>query len=164
MGKRHATRQLAVQALFALDANPNTGPDGAVSSVWGEEGRPKGSRERLTALVAGTWERRAEIDEALESISRNWKLARMDRVDRSILRLGAYELIAQTDVPAPVAISEAVELAKEFGTPDSPSFVNGLLDKLARTFRADEVRPEPERPSEEKAKEEPQKERPEKEG
>ena len=129
-----------MQALFALDANPNTGPDGAVESVWSEDGRPKGARERLTAMVTGTWERRAEIDEALESISRNWKLTRMDRVDRSILRLAAYELMVQADVPAPVVMSEAVELAKEFGTPDSPSFVNGLLDKMARNLRADEVR------------------------
>lgn len=146
MGKRHATRQLAVQALFALDANPNTGPDGAVESVWSEDGRPRGARERLTAMVTGTWERRAEIDEALESISRNWKLTRMDRVDRSILRLAAFELMVQADVPAPVVMSEAVELAKEYGTPDSPSFVNGLLDKMARNLRADEVRPVAEKP------------------
>lgn len=140
MGKRHATRQLAVQALFALDANPNTGPEGAVESVWTEEGRPQGSRSRLSEMVTGAWERCEELDEAIESVSKNWKLYRMDRVDRSILRLAAFELMVKTDVPAPVVLHEAVELAKEFGTPDSPSFVNGLLDKVAHRFRADEVK------------------------
>ncbi len=64
----------------------------------------------------------------------------MDRVDRSILRLGAYELLDRPETPAPVILDESVELAKEFGTPESAGFVNGILDRIAREARPEEVR------------------------
>ena len=140
MGVRHATRQIAVQALFALDANPEGGVDTAVDAALLEAEGKRADTKRLTKVVEGAWEKREEIDAMIEEISRNWKLSRMDRVDRSILRLGVFELVADQTVPAPVVISEAVELAKEFGSPDSPSFINGLLDRVAREKRLGEVK------------------------
>lgn len=140
MGVRHATRQIAVQALFALDANPEGGVGTAIEAALKEAEGKRADTKRLAMMVEGTWDKRAEIDVMIEEISRNWKLSRMDRVDRSILRLGVFELVADQSVPAPVVISEAVELAKEFGSPDSPAFINGLLDRVAREKRLGEVR------------------------
>jgi len=82
-------------------------------------------------LVAAAGERAAEIDQLITASSRNWRLERMSRVDRNILRLGACELVAFRDVPVKVVINEAVELAKRFGTAESSAFVNGVLDRIA---------------------------------
>ena len=80
-------------------------------------------------LLQSTLEHRKETDEQLAALSRNWTLARMSPTDRSILRLAVSELL-YTDTPRSVAINEAVELAKKFGTKDSPAFVNGILDRV----------------------------------
>ena len=82
-------------------------------------------------LVAAATEKSAEIDELIVSASKNWRIDRMSRVDRNILRLGACELLAFRDVPVKVVINEAVELAKRFGTAESSAFVNGVLDRIA---------------------------------
>ena len=141
MGARHLTRRLAVQALYGLDANPAQGVRAAVTAAMSEEVDPEVyDPELLSTLVNGAWEKRKDIDRTIEGASKNWKLSRMDRVDRSILRLGIYEMMDQANVPAPVILSEAVELAKEFGAPDSPAFINGILDRIARDLRADEVK------------------------
>ena len=82
-------------------------------------------------LVSGVVEHWTQIDELIATYSQGWTLARMPAVDRSILRLGAYEVLYSTDVPEAVAISEWVGLATELSTDDSPKFVNGLLGRLA---------------------------------
>lgn len=141
MGVRHSTRRLAVQALYGLDANPVQGEETAIEAALSEEMDCESvDRAHLACLVGGAWARRQEIDRTIEKASKNWKLSRMDRVDRSILRLGIFEMLDQTGVPAPVILSEAVELAKEFGAPDSPAFINGILDRIARDLRAGEVK------------------------
>lgn len=141
MGMRHLARRLAVQALFGLDANPSQGEATAIEAALAEEeGAESVDRAHLETLVEGAWAKRREIDGTIEKASKNWKLSRMDRVDRSILRLGIFEMLDQTGVPAPVILSEAVELAKEFGAPDSPAFINGILDRIARDLRAGEVK------------------------
>ncbi|MEW6487359.1 MAG: transcription antitermination factor NusB [Thermodesulfobacteriota bacterium] len=137
MGSRHAARRLAAQALYALDMNPALTPFQAAEVVWAELGEGE-DREFLGRLVEGVWTHRAAVDAAIERHSRHWKLSRMDRVDRSILRLGTYELLRCPDVPAPVVVDESVELARELGTPESPAFVNGILDPVARGSRAAE--------------------------
>ena len=96
-------------------------------------------------LVRGVHSRRAEIDRLLAENSRGWTLDRMPAVDRNILRIGLYELLWGTEVPDPVAISEAVILARDLSTEASPAFVNGLLARLLElkpTMSLDEV-PEP---------------------
>ena len=82
-------------------------------------------------LVEGVHEHRARIDELLAEHSEGWALDRMPAVDRAVLRLGLYELLWAADVPDPVAIDEAVELAKSLSTDDSPRFVNGVLGRIA---------------------------------
>ncbi len=81
-------------------------------------------------LVRGVQAHRARIDELLAEHSHGWALARMPAVDRNVLRIGAYELLWQPGVPDAVAISEAVQLARDLSTEDSPAFVNGLLARL----------------------------------
>ena len=76
-----------------------------------------------------------KIDRTIEDLSTNWALDRMARVDLSLLRLAAYELMYREDVPASVAINEAIEVGKIYGTKDTPSFVNGVLDKIFRLYR-----------------------------
>jgi N utilization substance protein B len=81
-------------------------------------------------LVLGVTMRRGELDEYLETYSQGWTLERMPAVDRNVLRVGAWELLFNDDVPDGVAVAEAVNLAKELAGDDSPGFVNGLLGRL----------------------------------
>lgn len=76
-------------------------------------------------------EKIGEIDEMINSVSEGWKTRRMAKVDLTLLRLAVYEMKYDEDIPVKVAISEAVELAKQYGTDDSPAFINGVLAKLA---------------------------------
>ena len=76
-----------------------------------------------------------DIDVAIEQSADNWKMSRMAVVDRNILRIGAGEILYFDDVPSKVAINEAIELAKKFGDSESPRFVNGILDKIAKDHR-----------------------------
>jgi N utilization substance protein B len=89
-------------------------------------------------LVEGVRAHMAEIDEALEATAKRWRVERMPPVDRSILRLGLFELRYEPATPAPVVLSEAVRLAKTYSTQRSSAFVNGVLGTLAATERADE--------------------------
>src|SRR5574340_403086 len=82
------------------------------------------------ALVRGVAKHRRAIDETIERVSINWRLDRMAKVDRNVLRLAVYELL-ETDVPVKVAINEAIELGKKYGSESSGAFVNGVLDKVA---------------------------------
>lgn len=139
MGSRHASRRAAAQVLYALDMNPDLATREALERAV-EEGAGDVEPEFVAGLVERAWADRARLDSLVERFSHHWKVHRMDRVDRSILRLGAHELLECPDVPAPVILDESVELAKEFGTADSPGFVNGILDRIARDARPDEVR------------------------
>ena len=91
------------------------------------------TRKYAERLVVGVAKGRDEIDAAIQNISSRWRLTRMALVDRNLLRLGAYEITALKDeVPRKVAINEAVELAKRFGSAESRAFVNGILDRVGR--------------------------------
>jgi transcription antitermination protein NusB len=98
-------------------------------SALGADGGPP-VPEYAAELVRGVQAHRERIDELLASYAEGWTLDRMPAVDRNILRIGAYELLWADDVPDGVAISEAVQLARELSTDASPSFVNGLLARL----------------------------------
>ena len=105
---------------------------------------PEGARAFGKELVHGTVLHRSELDALLSEHATNWRISRMAAVDRNILRIGAYEL-TQTETPARVVLDEAIELARRFGDDPSPSFVNGVLDAVARAVgRADDRRGEAE--------------------
>jgi N utilization substance protein B len=132
-GSRRAGRAYALQLLYARDGDPSTDVAGAATS-WAEafdlEIDPV-AQAFARDLVAAAAERTQRLDELIAAASKNWRIDRMSRVDRNILRLGACELIAFRDVPVKVVINEAVELAKRFGTAESSAFVNGVLDRIA---------------------------------
>jgi N utilization substance protein B len=133
---------LALQALYALEMNAEATPGQVVESAWEESDAPEVDREFLEGLVTGAWKNVRALDQRVERYSQHWKISRMDRVDKSILRLAVYELLFSTETPGPVILNEGVELAKEFGTPESPSFVNGILDRIAREARPGEFNAE----------------------
>ncbi len=87
-------------------------------------------------LVRGVASHREQIDQIIDEFSTNWTLERMSRVDLAILRMATCELLFQQKTPASVVINEAVEVGKRYGTQETPSFVNGLLDKVARIYRS----------------------------
>lgn len=136
-GVRRMGRWFALQVLYALDLNPD---QDAVEVVNGyRAGFELDVDERSVSfahqLVVGALERRAEIDDVIQTASRNWRIERMSRVDRNILRLAASELMGSPEVPTKVVINEAVELAKRFGAAEAPAFVNGILDRIAQGVR-----------------------------
>ncbi|HEY0482818.1 MAG TPA: transcription antitermination factor NusB [Kofleriaceae bacterium] len=132
-GTRRTGRAYALQLLYARDGDPATDVAGAAAS-WAEafdlEIDP-GAQAFARELVAAASEHAVQIDALIGAASKNWRIDRMSRVDRNILRLGACELVAFGDVPVKVVINEAVELAKRFGTAESSAFVNGVLDRIA---------------------------------
>ena len=139
MGARRTARERALQALFQLDGEPAaTTAGGALESAWGASddegpGDPAAHSFALE-IVEGVRARLAEIDPLLERHSHNWRLERMSRIDRNVLRLGAWELKYRDDIPRKVTLNEAVELGKKFGNEESSGFINGLLDKIAATL------------------------------
>lgn len=117
--------------LFQLDLSGGT-PADVAEQFWstrpaGEDARPFADR-----LVFGVGERRAELDGWIAGAAAHWRLERMAVVDRNVLRLAVYELLAEPETPAAVIIDEAVEVAKKFGGSDSGSFINGILDAIRR--------------------------------
>lgn len=139
MASRHRGRRLALQALYALEMNPSTTLAEAIGQALAELEATDLGDEFAQGLAEGAWRARRELDRVIEGASRRWKIGRMDRVDVSLLRLGTHELLSAHDTPAAVILDEAVELAKEFGTPESSAFVNGILDRIARDARPGEV-------------------------
>lgn len=131
--QRHIGRQRAVQALFSFEAVTPDDLEQALAHFWASMDEKTSGEAKSFAeeLVRGVAERRAELDDAIQAQSENWRVERMARVDRNVLRLAALEIL-HTGTPGRVVINEAVELARTFGAEGSPAFVNGILDKLAR--------------------------------
>lgn len=130
MGARTTAREAALQMLFAIEAG-GTPVEEAILEFWRELPGDAEGRAYADAAVRGVRERLAELDERITRASKNWRLERMARVDRNLLRLGTWELVHQSEVPRAVVLDEAVELAKRFGTEESGAFVNGVLDRIA---------------------------------
>jgi N utilization substance protein B len=130
MGARSLGRESALQMLFAMEAGGGS-PERVIAAYWRETpGDPEG-RGFADAAVRGVSDDLDKIDEVIRKASTNWRLERMARVDRNVLRLGTFELLHEVDVPRAVILDEAVELAKKFGSEDSGAFVNGVLDRVA---------------------------------
>lgn len=96
---------------------------------------PADVRNFAEDLVRGVVNHLEEVDGTLNDMSTNWALERMARVDLALLRMGAFELMYRHDIPASAAINEAIEIGKRYGTKDTPSFINGILDRIARIHR-----------------------------
>jgi transcription antitermination factor NusB len=138
MGKRRRARELAIQVLFHMECNPGD-PGESFDRVCGSFGPPKEVRAYSREVVAGVWENKAALDRLIRRASKNWRVERMSRVDRNILRIAIYEVVYREDVPPKVSIDEAVELGKRYGTEESGAFINGILDHIYNELKAGEV-------------------------
>jgi len=130
MGSRRKGREAALQMLFQMDVS-GVGAEQAVQSFWAHLCASREGEAFANDLVRGWADQRDEIDQIIRDVSQHWRLERMAKVDRNILRLATYELMALDDVPRRVTLNEAVELAKRFGSEGSAGFVNGVLDRIA---------------------------------
>ncbi len=128
MSRRSRAREVAFQVLYEDDLNPRGNP-ALGDALLQRRLRTEDLVQFARGLVAGVRRNREEIDLLVEQAAANWSLSRMAATDRNVLRLGAYEIL-HSDTPDRVAINEAVELAKRFGSAQSAQFVNGILDRL----------------------------------
>jgi transcription antitermination protein NusB len=129
MPARSKARKRALDILYAAEMRGQE-PVAAIEAAIAEGEGP--TNPYTEALVRGVSEHRERIDELLGEYSQGWTLDRMPAVDRTALRIGAFELLYADDVPHPVAVAEAVALVRNLSTDDSPSFVNGVLGSLLR--------------------------------
>jgi N utilization substance protein B len=127
---RRELRKKVFQCLFELEFRPE-----AIEEIEGKldsEFLTSQEREFASNLIKGVWSKREILDEIISSHLKGWKLDRISPVEKSILRLGVYEIYFYKDTPSKVAINEAVELSKLFGKDSSPGFINGVLGAVLR--------------------------------
>jgi N utilization substance protein B len=138
LSSRTKSRKRAVDALFAADLRGVT-PSATLDEAFAENSDRQNQDEIFVyarAIVTGYDAHRDEVDAYLEAYSQGWSIERMPAVDRAIMRVATWEIIYNDDIPDAVAVNEAVELAKEYSTDDSPGFINGLLQKISSTKTA----------------------------
>lgn len=136
MGYRRQARELALQFLYGYELNRKEKKE-ALEEFRKNHRLPEAVRRFAGELIEGVLDRLEEIDRRIAGHARNWKLERLALVDKQILRLALYELYYRDDIPSVVTINEAVEIAKRFSTPQSGSFVNGILDRIREEMEKD---------------------------
>lgn len=114
---------------------PKDSEDETVEAICRMINLPEANRAYYAELVNGVYKYFDRIDQAIALASSNWKLSRMSPVDRNIIRIAAYEMLYKDDIPPQVAINEAIEIGKKFGTEHSASFINGILDNVYKHFK-----------------------------
>ncbi|MFH1248047.1 MAG: transcription antitermination factor NusB [Candidatus Omnitrophota bacterium] len=133
MRKRTKSREFALQILYQLDITRDSDIDAVIMFFWQrlpDEDIALEVKDFTQGLVKGVIGHLAEIDKKISGLATNWRLDRMAKVDRNIMRLAAYEIIYCQDIPSKVSINEAVELAKKYSDVQAAKFVNGILDKI----------------------------------
>jgi N utilization substance protein B len=129
MGNRRRSRELAMQALYQMEMNQDHSKE-AVELFCKHFGVTENVKPFFLRLVEGVMKVQHEIDPLIKSFSENWKISRMSRADRNIMRIAVYELLYCDDIPPKVSINEAIDIGKKFGTEDSGPFINGILDSV----------------------------------
>jgi N utilization substance protein B len=129
LGKRRRSREFALQVLYQLEIAKQ---DALRTLAQFQENFSEGVErdDFVERLVLGVSEHRKEIDRLIERYSENWRLDRMNMIDRNILRMAAFELLYCEDIPPKVTLNEAIDLGKRYGTDESGSFINGILDRI----------------------------------
>lgn len=131
MGDRRQARELALQALFFFDVDISDSDQHLeIFCANNEENITQEVKPFFLELVKGVQENRSQIDGLLNKYSKNWRISRMPVVDRNIMRMAIFEFLKCPDIPTTVSINEAVEIGKKYGTKDSGSFINGVLDHI----------------------------------
>ncbi|GBD39139.1 MAG: N utilization substance protein B [Deltaproteobacteria bacterium] len=146
MGKRRRARELTLQFLYQYEILKESSPEDVNFSevfdlFWNTRGIPSDDEARrfATVLITGTCENMEGIDNIISRYSKHWKLSRMSKIDRNILRMATYEMVYLRNIPPAVTINEAVELAKKYGTEESGAFVNGILDRIRIALEKGEI-------------------------
>lgn len=145
MSARTKARKRALDLLYGADVRSEPIAEAIAAESVRAEAEPNraASWEYARHIVSGVDEHRAEIDELIETYARGWTIGRMPALDRAIIRIGIWELAFNPEVPAGVAISEAVDAARTYSTEDSAGFVNGLLGRIAETTDLDRSATQP---------------------
>ena len=129
MGRRSKSREFAVQALYQLNITKQD--VNVVLAQFQERSLPGGEADEfLRRLVLGVLENLPQLDRLIEQYSENWRLDRINTIDRNILRVALFELLYCEEIPPKVTLNEAIDLGKRFGSEDSGSFINGILDRI----------------------------------
>lgn len=123
-----------MQVLYGLDVSQGNSKE-TIDLFWKNFDIPEKLRAFSSVLVEGAWNNRMQIDTLIGGCAENWSVERMSRVDRSILRMAVYELLYCPDIPPKVAINEAIDMGKLFGSENSGAFINGVLDALYTKLR-----------------------------
>ena len=131
MGARRKAREIALQMLYQMEVNPGE-LEAALELFWKGISASQAVKEFVNRIVTGVNAKQEEIDQLLAKHSEHWRLDRMDMVDKSILRMGVFEIMFCDDIPVKVAMNEAVDLGKKFGAEESGAFINGILDKISK--------------------------------
>ena len=139
MGQRRRARECALQMLFQIDLT-GTSPQDVFRDFWAAQDAGDETRRFAERLVLGVADGRRSLDEAIAASATNWRIERMAIVDRNVLRMAVYEMLHDPPTPAPVVIDEAIEVAKKFGSEESGSFINGILDDVRRRLDRGELR------------------------
>jgi N utilization substance protein B len=139
MGTRRRARELAMQALFYMDARREFSEE-LLGCFCGSFSPKPEVRPYFLRLMGGVVKVKNELDALIEQFSENWSLSRMSGVDRNVMRIAVYELICCRDIPAKVSINEAIDIGKKFGTEDSGAFINGILDSIRRASETGDIR------------------------
>lgn len=129
MGVRRRAREIAVQVLYQREFDHREIEE-AIALFWNNFEVLKGAMDFSERLVKGVEQHREELDRIIEQYSSNWRVDRMAHVDRTILRIATYEILYCDDIPPRVAINEAIDIGKKYGSEDSGAFINGILDKV----------------------------------
>ena len=130
VGARRKARALALQALYEVDAVGHEAEE-VVSGLLAEEELSEENASFTRELVGGVIQNKAKIDENIQNFAPAWPIEQMPIVDRNVLRLAIFEILIDNKMPVKVAINEAVELAKAFGSDNSAKFVNGVLGSVS---------------------------------
>lgn len=132
--KRRKARELAMRVLYQLDFKKYTPDEEQIKNIVNEVGNTETEEIKSFSMdiLWGTLKKKDKIDEELRRAAENWSLKRMAAVDRNILRYAIYELLYREDIPSKVTINEAIEIAKKYSTVESPAFINGILNKIAK--------------------------------
>ena len=131
MGVRRDAREAAVQYLYQREMQGDQS-DQALEEFYEMRGLSPSGRRFCDELLQGWMQNREEIDEVIAKNARNFEFHRLSAVDRNVLRIACHEILFRSDIPAPVAINEAIEIAKKYSTEDSGKFVNGVLDNIRK--------------------------------
>ena len=130
MGIRRNARELALQALYQMEVTADKSPRALELFLSHFEGGAE-AKDFARRIISGVMDNQKRIDAIIAKSAENWKLERMAKVDLLILRMATYELLYCPDIPMNVSLDEAIEIGKRFGSADSPTFINGVLDQVA---------------------------------